>query len=557
MGETIGTETDDSSRSQHDDPKSWGAIGLTEPLVSHLESLGYHQPTALQRALIPTVLSEVDTLIEAPAGTGRTVAAAAIVAELVGDCDAGDSPVALLIAPNERRCHTLVDCIQRVGSVITRASASGVRCVVASDLGPLASQAAALAGPLDVVVGTPLRLYQLGAAEALSFDSLEMILVDQADDITLGDQCDPFAKLLDVIEPDRQRVVMTSAVLPPLTDLLSSRLDEPIQPVVPTSVAAKVVPAQRAFAVGRSSPFAVVSILSALGIETPVVVADPRHLKEYRDVLHRAGYNAMVTSSAELQALEFSPGATVICADLPNWTDGYTALLQAATSKHAKEVILLAQPAHRQLLRTLGKSGGVQLNAAPLPSVSGTETRRVQQTTDMVAEQLTRVSSQPTPRFLSAVQELAISYDIADIAAAAMELAYLSLQREIQPGEDTPLLLRRQPSRPAAGDRRQVPTGAEANANRRKGGDRRGKQLEPGMTRLFVAAGYNYGVRPGDIVGAFAGESGLSGKEIGNIDIRESFTLVEVPERLADDVISAMQTGTIKGRQIEVRRERY
>ena len=77
------------------------------------------------------------------------------------------------------------------------------------------------------------------------------------------------------------------------------------------------------------------------------------------------------------------------------------------------------------------------------------------------------------------------------------------------------------------------------------------------MIRLFVAAGYNYGVRPGDIVGAFAGESGLSGREIGNIDIRESFTLVEVPEGSADDIIEAMKTGTIKGRQIEVRRERY
>jgi ATP-dependent RNA helicase DeaD len=157
---------------------------------------------------------------------------------------------------------------------------------------------------------------------------------------------------------------------------------------------------------------------------------------------------------------------------------------------------------------------------------------------------------------LSSVQQLAVDYDVADIAAAAMEVAHLVLQREIEPGDDIPLLLRQPSSRPAAGERRQGPP-VDGGANRRKGGERRGKQLEQGMTRLFVAAGYNYGVRPGDIVGAFAGESGLSGKEIGNIDIRESFTLVEVPDHLADDVISAMQTGTIKGRQIEVRRERY
>ncbi len=254
----------------------------------------------------------------------------------------------------------------------------------------------------------------------------------------------------------------------------------------------------------------------------------------------------------------FEPHTTVICVDLPTWTDGYVRLLESVSSQGSEELILLASPEHRHLLRAFGKSGGVQLNAAPLPSHDGTESRRVQRTTHLVADQLTRVSPQPTPRFLSAVQQLSIDYDVADIAAAAMELAHLALQREIEPGEDAPLLLRQTSSRPApTADRRHGTSVGEATSTRRKGGDRRGKEIEPGMTRLFVAAGYNYGVRPGDIVGAFAGESGLSGKEIGNIDIREVFTLVEVPERLADDVIDAMQTGTIKGRQIEVRRERY
>lgn len=550
------TVGDDSVRSQSENIASWSEIGLASPLGLHLESLGYPTPTSLQRLLIPAVLDENDTLIEAPAGTGRTLAAAAIVAELVSDCDPGHNPVALVVASNEHRCIALVESVQRVGSTVTRADASGVRCAVASDLGPLDSQAARLANPLDVIVGTPRRLNQLATTEKLNLDSLEMVIVDQSDDIALGDDCDALTELLDAIEPDRQRVVMTSSLLPPLTDLLSGRLHAPQEPSLTSATASAVPSSQRAFAVGHPSPLAVSAIIDALALTSVVVVVDPRRIETYRTSLHRSGHAVLVTGYREFDALGIEAATSVICADLPTWTDGYVRLLEAAASKHAAEVILLAQPAHRHLLRAFGKSGGVQLNAEPLPSAVGIESRRVQQTAGLVAEQLARVSSQPTPRFLSSVQQLAIDYDVADIAGAAMEVAYQVLQREIEPGENTPLLLQQPSGRPAANDRRQ---GAPTNGgpNRRKGGERRGKQLEQGMTRLFVAAGYNYGVRPGDIVGAFAGESGLSGKEIGNIDIRESFTLVEVPDHLADDVISAMQTGTIKGRQIEVRRERY
>jgi ATP-dependent RNA helicase DeaD len=77
------------------------------------------------------------------------------------------------------------------------------------------------------------------------------------------------------------------------------------------------------------------------------------------------------------------------------------------------------------------------------------------------------------------------------------------------------------------------------------------------MTRLFVGAGRIAGIRPQDLVGAIAGESELSGREIGAIEIADRFSLVEVPESAADDVISALRASTIKGKKANVRRERF
>lgn len=77
-----------------------------------------------------------------------------------------------------------------------------------------------------------------------------------------------------------------------------------------------------------------------------------------------------------------------------------------------------------------------------------------------------------------------------------------------------------------------------------------------GMTRLWVSAGRAAGIRPGDLVGAIANEAGLSGRVIGAIEIADRFSLVEVPESSADQVVKALRNTTIKGRKATVRRDK-
>jgi ATP-dependent RNA helicase DeaD len=76
------------------------------------------------------------------------------------------------------------------------------------------------------------------------------------------------------------------------------------------------------------------------------------------------------------------------------------------------------------------------------------------------------------------------------------------------------------------------------------------------MTRLFIGGGREIGLRPADIVGAIANESGLSGKAIGAIEVTDHFALVEVPEEAAEDVVRALNRASIRGRRLPVRRER-
>lgn len=76
------------------------------------------------------------------------------------------------------------------------------------------------------------------------------------------------------------------------------------------------------------------------------------------------------------------------------------------------------------------------------------------------------------------------------------------------------------------------------------------------MTRVVLGIGRNTGVRPQDLVGAITGESRLSGRDIGAVEITDRFSLVELPESAVDEVIAALRRTTIKGKKPTVRRER-
>jgi ATP-dependent RNA helicase DeaD len=79
-----------------------------------------------------------------------------------------------------------------------------------------------------------------------------------------------------------------------------------------------------------------------------------------------------------------------------------------------------------------------------------------------------------------------------------------------------------------------------------------GRQRTPGTVRLVVGAGRNQGVRHRDILGAFAGETGVAGERFGLIEVGDDASSIEVPEEEAERVVKIMSRRRIKGRQVEI-----
>lgn len=97
-------------------------------------------------------------------------------------------------------------------------------------------------------------------------------------------------------------------------------------------------------------------------------------------------------------------------------------------------------------------------------------------------------------------------------------------------------------------DRSRGGRGGRSGGNR----EREARQDRGDMIRLFVNIGKNQNIRPGDILGAIAGEAGIPGRMVGSIDMYDKYTFVEVPNDDAKVVMKAMKNVKIKGKSVRM-----
>jgi len=213
--------------------------------------------------------------------------------------------------------------------------------------------------------------------------------------------------------------------------------------------------------------------------------------------------------------------------------------------------ITLAEPREHKMLKTIERATKRPIAIEKLPTVAKLRAMRLELMATGLRESLLKDDGD-LDAFRSVVAPLAAEFDLFDVALAAVKLAH-EASGTPREQEEIP-----QVEMPSADDRR--------DSRKPKPGDqwppadrdqRRGRRTTAATTRLFVGIGRSAGVRPQDLVGAITGQSYLSGRDIGAIEIADRFSLVEVPESAADDVVAALRRTSIRGRSATVRRERF
>jgi ATP-dependent RNA helicase DeaD len=204
--------------------------------------------------------------------------------------------------------------------------------------------------------------------------------------------------------------------------------------------------------------------------------------------------------------------------------------------------ITLAEPREHRLLRAIENFTRSKIEVATVPTVADLRARQLDVTRATLRETLLAGDFDHVKVVVAALTE---EFDIVDVAAAAVKLAHTAVagngdDREIPAAvAHAPRTEPRSPRGPGRELRQRASTGSDGP-----------------IVRLFIGAGRQAGIRPGDLVGAITGEAAVESRSLGAIEIADRFSLIEVPETLADGIVTALRAATIRGKKVTVRRER-
>jgi ATP-dependent RNA helicase DeaD len=188
-------------------------------------------------------------------------------------------------------------------------------------------------------------------------------------------------------------------------------------------------------------------------------------------------------------------------------------------------------------LKTIEKQTRQTISIEALPTVADLRARRLELTRAALHDVLTENDYE---QYRVVVDTFDDEYDLMQIALAAVKLAHESDTVESDL-EEIPVEPAERRERTEQKRARKTPKGGGAVGD---------------TARVFVGVGHAAKIRPHDLVGAIANETSLSGRQIGAIEITHHFSVVEVPAAKVDEVITALQASTIKGRKARVERYR-
>ena len=192
---------------------------------------------------------------------------------------------------------------------------------------------------------------------------------------------------------------------------------------------------------------------------------------------------------------------------------------------------------------------GDKIAIEKVPTISDLRNRRMELTLGTLRETLL---DDDLDRYRTIVESLTDEFYLFEVALAAVKLTHEATAGAEDEVEIPEVEVRRAKDRKNdRGDR------GDRSDRDKKGKKNKDRSIGVDSTRLYFPIGRSAQVRPGDLVGAITGETRLAGKQIGSIEIADKFSLVEVPEKSADDIIRAMKKTTIKGRKVVPRRERF
>ncbi|MCL2591042.1 MAG: DEAD/DEAH box helicase [Betaproteobacteria bacterium] len=560
---------------------SFGQLGLPTNLLAMLADVGYETPSPIQAACIPHLLAGRDLLGEAQTGTGKT---AAFALPVLARLDLSSArPQALVLTPTRELALQVSEAFTKYARHLQNFHVlpvyGGQSMVV---------QLRQLARGAQVIVGTPGRIMDHLERGSLKLDALSMLVLDEADEMLRMGFIEDVEWILEHTPPTRQTALFSATMPTAIRAVAQRHLRKPeeVRIRAATSTVEKI--RQRYWLVRGVDKLdaltrildaeekldaAIVFVRTKIGTEG---LADKLAARGYAaaalngdmtqglrerviEQLKNGSLDIVIATDVAARGIDVPRISHVINYDIPYDTEAYVHRI-GRTGRAGREgvAVLFVAPRERRMLKSIEHATRQPIEPIALPSREDVSSLRISQFKQKVLDTLAD-QDMVLGFFMNVVEEIVEENELSSREVAAA-LAYLvqtgrPLQIEEEEGRGWEQATALHPQGKPLREEIFTTGAAHARGTRREAREAIPAKVFAGgkMQRYRIAVGRDHGVTPKEIVGAIANEGGIEGRHIGQIDLFNEFSTVELPAQLPAGLLAALGHIVVRNRSLDVR----
>lgn len=518
-------------------------LKLCPEILRGIKEMGFEEASPIQTQAIPVAMEGYDVIGQAQTGTGKTAAFGIPVLEKVNCNKDVKHPQALILCPTRELAVQAAEEIRKLAKYM-----HGVKVLPIYGGQDISKQIRALKGT-QIIIGTPGRIMDHLRRKTIRCDYVNTIVLDEADEMLNMGFREDIETVLEYIPTSDRQTILFSATMPKAILDITKNYQKPDAKMIKVVKKELTVPKIEQYYLDVKRKDKIEVLTRLLDFYEPklslVFCNTKRMVDELAEVLKGRGYFAeglhgdMSQAQRDRVMKSFRNGKT----DILIATD---VAARGIDVDDVEAVFNYDIPQDDEYyVHRIGRTGRAGRTGRSFTFVKGKEVYKLK---DIMRYCKTKIKRQPIPSV----------NDITEIKAdkilerAAQIIDNENLGKMIDTIEEH-LDERDYSSLEMAAALLMMHMGeSETDSDKSQYADFGDTGAEPGMVRLFINIGKNQRIRPGDILGAIAGESGMEGKLVGAIDMYDKYTFVEVPSEYASDVINAMKNAKIKGKNVNV-----
>ena len=540
---------------------SFKDLALSEPVLKALNNIGYETPSPIQAQIIPFVMEGRDVLGQAQTGTGKTAAFALPI--LTGIDIKQKEPQALVLAPTRELAIQVAEAFQSYAAQI-----KGFHVLPIYGGQDYSVQLRQLNRGVHVVVGTPGRVMDHMRRGTLKLDQLKTLVLDEADEMLRMGFIDDVEWILEQTPEARQTALFSATMPTEIRKIAQKYLNNPEQVTIKVKTATAANIRQRYwFVSGLHKMDALTRILEAENFDGMIIFVRTKTATiEVAEKLEARGFSAsaingdmsqalreraienlksgkldiLIATDVAARGLDVDRITHVVNYDIPYDTESYIHRIgRTGRAGRTGDAILFVSPREKRLLSNIEQATKQKVEEMQLPSTEFINNARINRFKQRITDTL---AAEELSFYSQLINQYQVEHDVpaVDIAAALAKL----LQGE------TPLLLK------DSGKKQRK----EHSDDRGHSGKERGPKRDKGrvgavdMELFRIEVGHSDGVKPGNIVGAIANETGIDGEHIARIKIEERYSTVELPAGMPKDLFQALKKVRVVGKPLNISR---